>query len=41
MEQYVMECRGLTKTYGKKTALDGVSLNIKTGKIIGLLGPNG
>ena len=38
MEQYVMECRGLTKTYGKKTALDGVSLNIKTGKIIGLLG---
>ena len=37
MEQYVMECRGLTKTYGKKTALDGVSLNIKTGK----MGPNG
>ena len=41
MEQYVMECRGLSKTYGRKTALDKVDLKIESGRIIGLLGPNG
>ena len=41
MERYVMECRGLTKTYGRKTALDKVDLKIESGRIIGLLGPNG
>ena len=37
----ILECRTLTKLYGKKTALAGISLNIERGKIIGLLGPNG
>ena len=41
MERYVMECMGLTKTYGRKTALDKVDLKIESGRIIGLLGPNG
>ena len=41
MERYVMECRGLSKTYGRKTALDKVDLKIESGRIIGLLGPNG
>ena len=36
-----MECMGLTKTYGRKTALDKVDLKIESGRIIGLLGPNG
>ena len=31
----------LTKTYGSQKALDGVSLEIKSGQITGLLGPNG
>ncbi len=35
------ECKNLCKSYGKKTALDNVNLNIEGGKIIGLLGPNG
>lgn len=35
------ECKNLSKSYGKKTALDNVNLNIESGKIIGLLGPNG
>lgn len=35
------ECRNLTKSYGGKTALNKVSLEIESGKIIGLLGPNG
>ena len=41
MERYVMECMELTKTYGRKTALDKVDLKIESGRIIGLLGPNG
>ncbi|MDR0903335.1 MAG: ABC transporter ATP-binding protein [Ruminococcus sp.] len=38
----ILETVGLTKAYGKKKiALDDVSLNIESGKIIGLCGPNG
>jgi len=36
-----MECNGLTKNYGRKTALDGIDLKLEEGKIIGLLGENG
>lgn len=31
----------LTKTYGDKTAVDGISLSIAKGSFFGLLGPNG
>jgi ABC-2 type transport system ATP-binding protein len=41
MNGLVLECRNLSKRYGKLTALDGVNLNIKSGCITGLLGPNG
>ena len=37
----LLECRDLTYTYGKKTALEKVNLNLENGKIIGLFGPNG
>ena len=37
----ILECRGLTKTYGNKPALDNVTLSIPRGQIVGLLGPNG
>ena len=33
--------RGLTKTYGDKTAVDGIDLDIHHGEIFALLGPNG
>ena len=36
-----IEITGLTKLYGSQKALDGVSLQIKSGQITGLLGPNG
>lgn len=32
---------GLTKKYGKNTALDNVSFNVNKGEILGFLGPNG
>ncbi len=33
--------RGLTKVYGRLTAVDHVDLTVATGGIFGLLGPNG
>lgn len=37
----LVECRGLTKFYSKKRALNQINLNLEPGRIIGLLGPNG
>lgn len=36
----LLECKDLVKKFGKKTALDNLSLTIENGKIYGLLGPN-
>lgn len=38
---YIIETHGLTKKYGKITAVDDLSISIKEGEIFGLLGPNG
>lgn len=37
----VLRCEHVTKRYGTTVALDDVSLVLESGKIIGLLGPNG
>lgn len=37
----LLECRNLTKHYGKVPALEQINLTIESGHIIGLLGPNG
>jgi ABC-type multidrug transport system ATPase subunit len=37
----VIQTTGLTKHYGRFTAVDGVSLSIPAGQIYGFLGPNG
>jgi len=36
-----IEARGLRKTFGKTTALDGVDLRVEEGRILGIIGPNG
>jgi ABC-2 type transport system ATP-binding protein len=41
MATTVIEARGLTKSYGKTRALDGVSFTVEAGRIVGLIGPNG
>lgn len=41
MSDIILETRDLTKSYGPKTALNGLNLTLEKGKIIGLLGPNG
>ena len=37
----ILQCTGLCKRYGNKTALDNVTLALERGRIVGLLGPNG
>ena len=37
----VLSARGLTKRYGKRTAVDGIDFDIAPGRIVGLIGPNG
>ncbi|MGW5574941.1 ABC transporter ATP-binding protein [Nocardia thailandica] len=41
MNESLVETERLTKHYGAKTAVDGVSLRVSAGHIYGLLGPNG
>lgn len=37
----LIECRGLYKRYGSRTALQDLNITIGHGRVIGLLGPNG
>lgn len=37
----MIEVRNLTKRYGEKLAVNGISFEVKKGEIFGILGPNG
>jgi len=37
----VLEGRKLVKAYGRRRVVDGVTLSVKQGEVVGLLGPNG
>jgi lipopolysaccharide export system ATP-binding protein len=37
----VLEATHLKKTYGKRTVVQDVSINVRSGEVVGLLGPNG
>jgi phosphonate transport system ATP-binding protein len=37
----VLSIRGVSKTFGKRQALDGVSLNVSRGEMVALIGPSG
>ena len=39
--QSALIAKGLQKKYGKRTVVRDVSIEVKTGEIVGLLGPNG
>ncbi|MEP6463918.1 MAG: ATP-binding cassette domain-containing protein [Frankiaceae bacterium] len=37
----MLEIRGLTKSYGSRVALDGVTYSVRPGEMFGFVGPNG
>ena len=41
MSTPAIEFDGVTKTYGRTTALDDLTLQVGRGELVGLLGPNG
>ncbi len=41
MEQATLEAQHLKKTYGGRTVVKDVSLEVRQGEVVGLLGPNG
>jgi branched-chain amino acid transport system ATP-binding protein len=41
MSAPLLEVAGLTRRFGGLVAVDGISLSLQTGEIMGLLGPNG
>ena len=41
MNEPILQCTGLCKSYGKKDALRDVTFSLERGRIVGLLGPNG
>lgn len=41
MSEFLLEARGLSKSFGGKHALNNINIHIQGGKLIGLLGPNG
>lgn len=40
-ERNVIDVRGMTKRFGKRTVVDHVDLAVREGEIVGFLGPNG
>ena len=40
-EEHAIAATGLRKSYGDKTVLDGIDIEVPTGTIFSLLGPNG
>ena len=41
MTKNILEVKSLTKKYGNKKVVDGISFHVKEGEIFGILGPNG
>jgi ABC-2 type transport system ATP-binding protein len=41
MNEFAIEAEGLRKAFGSVTALNGLTLHVPTGSVVGLLGPNG
>ncbi len=41
MSPFVIQTEGLTKTFGHRTAVDRLNLEVLPGDVFGFLGPNG
>ena len=40
-DELLMDARGLKKTYKGRTVVSDVNINVRSGEVVGLLGPNG
>ncbi len=40
-DSYAIDVHGMTKRFGRRTAVDRIDLQVRTGEICGFLGPNG
>lgn len=41
MGDAIIRCEGVSRTFGARTALDGITLDVRPGRCFGFLGPNG
>lgn len=41
MSEMILQARGISMSYGRKTVLKGLELGVRRGEVCGLLGPNG
>ena len=41
MSEYIIETKNLTKSYGEQKSVNNLSINVRKGRIYGLLGRNG
>ena len=41
MSNYIIETKNLTKSYGEQKSVNNLSINVRKGRIYGLLGRNG
>lgn len=41
MAEHIIEIKDLTKRFGDKTVIDGISLNVSKGEVVVLIGPSG
>lgn len=41
MPKIVLECKNISKSYGRKEIIKDVSFDMKEGDILGFIGPNG
>ncbi|MDR1027076.1 MAG: LPS export ABC transporter ATP-binding protein [Rickettsiales bacterium] len=41
MKESILRIEGLSKNYGSRAVLRGISMSVRTGESVGLLGPNG
>lgn len=39
--EFAIDVRGMTKRFGSKTVVDGLSMQVRRGEVFGFLGPNG
>ena len=40
-KEFAVKAQGIIKNYDNSRALDGINLEVRSGQVLGLIGPNG